>query len=149
MRRVMYLLVGVAAALAVTIGAVGIASGANTVKCGHLYQPDCTLPKITTTISAVCHKEGSKITIPKIAITSNAGLKSIVVTLKGRSKPIKVYKNLHSATKKTVGGISINSKGLKPGSHTVTIKVTDTRGKTTTRVVHIAICVPKPPPFTG
>ncbi len=72
-----------------------------------------------------------------------------MVTLKGRSKPIKVYKNLNSATKKTVGGISINSKGLKPGlSHG------DDQGHGYARqndhqVLHIAICVPKPPPFTG
>jgi hypothetical protein len=145
----MYMLAGVAAVAAVAIGAVGVASGASSVKCGGLYQPICTTPSITTTISAKCHKIGSTIRIPKITIKDNAGLKSITISLKGRKKPIKVYKNLNSATHKTIGGITINTKGLKPGVHTITIKATDARGKTVTKVVRIAICVPKPPPFTG
>jgi hypothetical protein len=145
----MFMLLGVAAAIAVGVGAVGVASGASTVKCGGLYQPSCTNPTIATTISAKCHKVGSTIRLPAIVIKSNAGLKTISISLKGRKKPIKVYKNLNSATKKTVGGITINTKGLKPGAHTITIKVTDSRGKTVTKTVRIAICVPKPPPFTG
>jgi hypothetical protein len=145
----MFMLLGVAAAIAVGVGAVGVASGASTVKCGGLYQSACSPPTIATTISAKCHKVGSTIRLPAIVIKSTAGLKTITISLKGRKKPIKVYKNLNSALRKTVGGITISTKGLKPGAHRITIKVTDTRGKTVTKTVRIAICVPKPPPFTG
>jgi hypothetical protein len=145
----MFMLLGVTAAIAVTIGAVGVASGAGTVKCGGLYQPSCTPPTISTTISAKCHKLGSTVRLPSIVIKSNAGLKTITITLKGRKKAIKVYKHLNSATSKTIGGITISTKGLKPGSHAIVITVTDATGKTVSKTVHIAICVPKPPPFTG
>lgn len=149
MRRVMYMVVGVVAAGAVAVGAVGVASGANTVKCGGLYQPVCTSPTIVTRISTTCHKLGATVHIPAITIKANAGLKEIEITLKGRSKPIKVYKNLNSATTKTVGGITVNTHGLKTGAHTIMITVIDTLGKKTTKAYRIAICKIKPPPFTG
>lgn len=145
----MYIFAGMAAVIAVTVGAVSVASGANTVKCGGLYQPGCVNPSITTTISTTCHKEGATIHIPVITIKANAGLKEIEITVKGRKKPVKVYKNLHSATSKKVGGITINTHGLKPGAHTIKITVIDTRGKKVTKSYRIAICKIKPPPFTG
>lgn len=145
----MYIVAGMAAAASVTAGAVSVASGANTVKCGGLYQPTCIAPSITTTISTTCHKEGTTIHIPAITIKANAGLKEIEITVKGRKKPVKVYKNLNSATSKRVGGITINTHGLKPGAHTVMITVIDTRGKKVTKTYRIAICTIKPPPFTG
>jgi hypothetical protein len=148
-RRVMYMVAGMAAAAAVTVGAVGVASGANTVKCGGLYQPTCKSPTIVTTISTTCHKEGTTIHIPAITIKAIAGLREIEITVKGSKKPVKVYKNLHSATSKKVGGITVNTHGLKPGAHTIMIKVIDTRGKTVTKSYRIAICTIKPPPFTG
>jgi hypothetical protein len=145
----MYIVAGTAAAAAISVGAVSVASGANTVKCGGLYQPTCISPTISTTISTTCRNEGTILHVPAITIKANAGLKKIVITVKGRKKPIKVYNNLNSATSKRVGGITINTHGLKPGSHTIVIKVTDTRGKTVTKTYRIAICAIKPPPFTG
>jgi hypothetical protein len=148
-RRVMYIVAGMAAVVAVTVGAVSVASGANTVKCGGLYQPTCLSPSIATTISTTCHKEGTRIHIPAITIKANAGLKEIEITVKGRKKPVKVYRNLNSATSKRVGGITVNTHGLKPGAHTIMITVIDTRGKKVTKSYRIAICTIKPPPFTG
>jgi hypothetical protein len=141
------MLLGVAATAAMSMGAVGVASGANVVKCGGTYQPACASPVVITRVSTVCHKEGTVVHIPKIVITSSAGLKKITIKVGGRT--VKVYKNLNSAIRKTIGGLTVNTKGLKPGSHPITISVMDTRNKTTTKTVHIAICTPKPPPFTG
>lgn len=143
------MVLGLAAGIAVTIGAVGVASGADTVRCGGTYQTACTAPTIATAISTTCHKQGTKIHVPAITISASAGLKEIKITVKGRNKPVKVYKNLNSALRKTVGGITVNTSGLKPGAHTIYISVTDTRGKTVTKAYKIAVCAIKPPPFTG
>jgi hypothetical protein len=146
----MLMLLGVAAAATMMVGAAGIASGANTVKCGGTYQPACAPPNIIPiVITTTCHKEGTTIHIPKFTVTAIAGIKTITISVKGRKKPVKTYKNLNSAQKKTIGGLTVSTAGLKPGAHTITIKVTDTRGKTFSRTLHIAICTPKPPPFTG
>jgi hypothetical protein len=145
----MYIVAGMAAATAVTVGAVSVASGANTVKCGGLYQPACITPSISTTISTTCHKEGTILRVPVITIKANAGLKEIKITIKGRKKVVKVYKNLNSATSKTIGGLKIDTHGFKPGAHTIVVTVTDTRGKTVTKKYRVAICAIKPPPFTG
>lgn len=147
MRRLILMLVGVTAALAVMVGA---ASGASTVKCGHLYQPHCTAPVIAPiSINASCQKTGKIIHLPNVKITSTAGLKKITVTLAGRKKPIATYTNLHSATVKVLRGLTVNTHGLKPGEHSIVIKATDTRNKTRTETLHLAICKIKPPPFTG
>ena len=90
MRRVMYIVAGMAAAASVTVGAVSVASGANTVKCGGLYQPTCIAPSIATTISTTCRKEGTILRVPAITIKANAGLKEIKITVQGRKKVVKV-----------------------------------------------------------
>jgi hypothetical protein len=137
----------VSAALAVT---VGVASGAPTIKCGHLYQPACTAPVIApVSINASCNKTGTILHLPNVRITSSAGLKKITVTVAGRKKPIATYTNLHSATVKVLRGLTVNTHGLKPGEHSIVIKATDNRNVTRTETLHLAICKIKPPPFTG
>jgi hypothetical protein len=144
-RRVILILIGVSAALAVMVGS---ASGA--VKCGHLYQPVCAAPRIAPiSISATCQKTGAILHLPAITITSVAGLKTITVTVAGRAKPLATYNNLHSATRKTIRGLTVNTHGLGPGAHTIVIKATDTRNKTSKRTLRLAICKITPPPFTG
>jgi hypothetical protein len=44
--------------------------------------------------------------------------------------------------------VSINTHGFKPGLYTLTVKVTDVRGKNAIRLAHFTICKPKPV-FTG
>lgn len=129
---------------------MGVATGAPVVKCGHLYQPTCHAPVIAPiSINAACHKAGAVLHLPAVAITSTAGLQTITVTVAGRKTPIAVYKNLRSVTRKTIRGLTVNTHGLKPGEHRIVIKAVDSRGKSSTESLFLAICKIKPPPFTG
>ena len=143
----MYVVTGVAAALAITVGAVSVASGANNVKCGGLYQPTCSAPTIAAKITTRCHQAGTRVAVPSIAIKSTAGLKSITVLFGGST--IKKYKHLNASTAKTLRGLSVSTTGLSPGAHKLTVKVVDTRGVKSTKTVRIAICTATAPPFTG
>jgi len=143
----MYAVLSVGATLAITAGAVSVASGASTVKCGGLYQPTCSAPTIAAKITTRCHQAGTRVPVPKITIKSTAGLKSITVLFGGVT--VKKYRNLNSATAKTLGGLSVSTTGLKPGAYKLTVKVTDTRGMKSTKTERIAICTATPPPFTG
>src|SRR5579864_1062465 len=143
----MYVVLSVGATLAITIGAVSVASGAGTVKCGGLYQPTCTAPTIAAKITTRCHQAGARVAVPRITIKSTAGLKSITVLFGGST--VKKYKNLNSASAKTLSGLSVSTTGLKPGAYKLMVKVTDTRGVTSTKTERVAICTATPPPFTG
>lgn len=145
--RLILSLVVVAAALGVTMG---VAAGASVVRCGHLYQPACQPPHIILpAVSATCHRTGTVLHLPAVTITSSAGLRTITVTVAGRKKPIAVYKNLNSPTRKTIRGLTVNTHGLSPGEHRIVIKAVDSRGKSSTETLFLAICKIKPPPFTG
>ena len=145
--RLILSLAVVAAALGVTMG---VASGAAVVRCGHLYQPACQRPHIAPiSINATCHKTGAVIHLPAVTITSTAGLRTITVTVAGRKSPIAVYRNLNSPTRKTISGLTVNTHGLSPGEHRIVIKAVDSRGKSSTETLFLAICKIKPPPFTG
>lgn len=94
---------------------------------------------------AACRSAGSLFRVPKTAISSVAGLVKIVVRLDGR-----VIKTVHKSSVKsyTLSGVTIPTRGLKAGLHTVTITATDSGGRTSRRTLHFSICHPKPK-FTG
>jgi hypothetical protein len=119
-------------------------SAAPPALCGTLYKPPCAPPSSVISSIASCRGAGTVIKMP-IRLHSNAGLKSVKVTLRGRT--IKSLKFKGRPTSKTLR-VSISTRGLKAGIYTVTVKVTDVRGVTRSRAAHFSICKPKPV-FTG
>ena len=96
-------------------------------------------------LSAACRASAARVHIPTTTITSVAGLKSVTVKLDGHT--IKTVKT-SAKNSFTLKNVSVNTKGLKPGLHTVTVTAVDTAGRSARRVFHFTICKPKPK-FTG
>jgi hypothetical protein len=145
MRRVIYTLAGAVGVIAAT---ASIAAGASPAKCGTLYTSPCRLPTLTPFIvSVACHAPASVIHLPSFTAAANAGIRRITITVHSKTVTI-LSVNGNGATKKKISGVTINTAGLSAGSHTITIKVVDVRGKSTTTTYHFAICKPKPI-FTG
>jgi hypothetical protein len=149
MRRVAFWLLGAVAVLAVT---TSFASGATqagsarapVVKCGGLYQAPCVAPSVIVRSAVACQATGTTLHFP-IRLHSVAGLSRATVKL-GRRTIMKV-KFKGSPTTKTIN-VSVNTRGDKPGLYTITVKATDTRGKSSTGRAHFTICKPAPV-FTG
>jgi hypothetical protein len=80
-----------------------------------------------------------------IRLRSVAGLAKAKV--KVGSRTVSTVKFKGSPVKKTVN-VKVNTHGDKPGLHTITVKATDTRGKSSTGRAHFTICRPAPV-FTG
>jgi hypothetical protein len=150
MRKIVFSLVGAVAVLALTASlAVGASKGdprahASAPLCGTLYTPPCTAPTVVVKSIVACKNTGTELHFP-ITVSGNAGLKSVTVKL--GNKTIKTVKYTSRPKHKSLT-VSVNTHGFKPGVYTLTVKVTDVRGKTHTRVVHFTICTPKPV-FTG
>jgi hypothetical protein len=109
-----------------------------------LYLPPCTPPKATIASIVACQNTGAILSFP-VTASANAGLRKITVTFRG--KVIKTVTFSGATTKKRVA-VVINTRGFKPGLYTLTVKVTDRKGKTVTKTAHFTICHPKPV-FTG
>jgi hypothetical protein len=62
-------------------------------------------------------------------------------------RTIKSVKFHGSPTARTIT-VAVSTRGDKPGLFTITVKATDTRGKTPTGRAHFTICRPAPV-FTG
>ncbi|MEA2198036.1 MAG: hypothetical protein QOJ25_2087 [Solirubrobacteraceae bacterium] len=145
MRKVLYTSVG---AIAVVVATASIAAAASPALCGTRYTPRCTSPFIShIPVSVACHAPASVIRLASFTASANAGIKKITVTVHSKAKTVYSASG-NGAKKKTVSGVTINTAGLNAGAHTITIKVVDQRGKTTTTTYHFAICKPKPI-FTG
>jgi hypothetical protein len=145
MRRVLYMSVGVVAAIVAT---ASIAAAASPALCGTRYTPVCTAPNIShIPVSVACHAPASKIHLAAFTASANAGIKKITVTVHSKTVTV-LSESGHGAKKKTIRGLTINTAGLAAGAHTITIKIVDNRGKTVTTTYHFAICKPKPV-FTG
>jgi hypothetical protein len=133
-------------ALVVAVGAVaaGAALGANTVRCGGLYQPRCAPPTITNGgLTPACHNAGAVFTLPKLSFSAVAGIKSIEITV--HSKPVTVlHVKGNGVRTKTISGVKIHTAGLASGVHTVTVTLTDNRGVKTTSTLRFVICTPVP-----
>jgi hypothetical protein len=125
---------------------------------GHAQLPTCP-PGTTNTqycqvgppvlsahaLSAACRASAARVQIPTTTITSVGGLKTVTVKLDGRTiKTVKVS----SKNSYTLKNLSVSTKGLKAGLHTVTVTAVDAAGRSARRVLHFSICKPKPK-FTG
>jgi hypothetical protein len=90
-------------------------------------------------LGASCHR--SKPVAVRATVTASSGLKSVRVTVDGHT--VKTQKSGKVR-------LSVATKGLKAGVHTIKIVATDKLGKKTTRTLHFYVCRPKPlPAFTG
>lgn len=143
--------------LGATIFATAALVAAIAAPVGHAQLPTCA-PGTTNTqycqigppvisakaLAAACHAAGAQVHVPSATITSVAGLRTVTVTLDG--KRIKRVKT--SSKKFTLKGITVSTRGLKAGLHTIVVTAVDGGGRTSRRVLHFAICKPKPK-FTG
>jgi hypothetical protein len=148
---------GRAKTLIVTTLASSALAGAVLAPVGHAQLPTCP-PGTTNTqycqvgpplisakaLAAACRSTGASVHLPAATITSVGGLKTVTVTLDG--KRIKRVKTSSKSFK--LKSITIGTKGLKAGLHTVVVTAVDSGGRTARRVFHFAICKPKPK-FTG
>lgn len=107
----------------------------------------CTPPTADVTVSAKCHKAGTRVHVPAITTTANAGIRSITIYAHG--KKVKTYHfSGQGPTSKVIKGLTITTGGLKHGIYSLKITVTDTRGVKHTITRRFAICKPVPV-FTG
>ena len=109
----------------------------------------CLGPNVSSNqISAKCKKAGTKVVVPVITVTANAGIKKITVVLVD-PKTLKKFsfKKPGPLTKK-IRGLRIDTKGFKHGVFTIKISVTDQRGKHKSITRRFAVCKPVPV-FTG
>ena len=149
MRKVIFALMGAV----VVIGAMAsLASGASRpphghaalVKCGTLYTPTCKAPSAVVASIAACKAAGATVNFP-IALSANAGIRNVAVKFRG--KTIKSVSYSGQPTKKHLTA-GVHTAGLKPGIYSVSVKITDVRGKSKTSLAHFSVCEPKPV-FTG
>jgi hypothetical protein len=117
----------------------------NPPKCGTLYKPPCRKPTIVVQSRVACVKTGTILRFP-ITVRGNAGLRTVTVKLGSRTIRVVRFKNRPTRRSFVV---AVNTRGSKPGIFTLTVRVTDVRGKSVTRRAHFLICKPKPPIFTG
>jgi hypothetical protein len=133
------------------VGAIAMSSlafGATGARCGTRYTKPCTIPVVNIrTPPVVCHKKSTTFALPAATLTSLPGIRKIVVTEDG-----KVIKSVSFKGKGpqqfALRALRISTGGLKPGVHSVTITVTDVRGKKASRTVRFSVCAPVPV-FTG
>ena len=148
MRKIILMLVVAGAIVSATASlAAGKArthAHASQALCGTLYTPPCTPPKAVVTSIVACRAAGTKVNFP-ITVSANAGLKKVTVTFRGKSVKTVTFKGKPTKKKLTV---SVGTSGLTAGVYSVSVKVTDEKGKSHTSVGHFSICHPKPV-FTG
>jgi len=147
MRKVLFTLVG---AVAVVVIAASLASGAGAkpvahgAQCGGLYQPPCVAPTVVVRSAVACQQTGTTLKFP-IKLHSNAGLSRATVKV-GKKTIKKVTFKTHPDD--VTLHVKVSTRGDKPGLFTMTVKATDTRGKSSTGRAHFTICKPAPV-FTG
>jgi hypothetical protein len=136
--------IAASAGLATTTSVARVHGHAAAALCGTLYTPPCRPPSGTVISIPSCRNTGAILNFP-ITASANAGLRSVMVRM--GSTTVKNFTFTGRPTHKSVA-VSVNTHGFKPGLYTLTVKVTDVRGKNTTRLAHFTICKPKPV-FTG
>jgi len=138
------------------LGAVSSASAAGTQhpqvgikKCGTgTYAVACTSPKVSTSSSLKpgCVNSGTSVKLPTFSFTANAGIKKITVTITKRT--LKTVSPKGEPTTYKLKNVAVPTVDLASGAHSVTVKVTDGKGKTASKTLHFSVCVAKPV-FTG
>jgi len=148
MRKLVITLLG---ALVLSAFATAAASGRSHARaaappalCGTLYKPACVAPQSVISSIAACRNTGATVSMP-VKLHAIAGLKSAKVLFRGKTIKSLTFKG---APQNRSFRVSISTRGLKAGIYTVTVKVTDVRGVTRSKVAHFSICKPKPV-FTG
>ncbi len=146
LRRVVFSFLTVVMALALI--APG-ASAVRTKRCGTRYTPPCERAAIHVRPSPSCQLPGSYTLLP-IRVHSNAGIRRVKIKLDGRTIKVYRYKG-RGPTHKKFRHLTIRSRHLKFGTHTVTVVVTDVRGRKSSRRFSIVTCKKprKPRGFTG
>jgi hypothetical protein len=144
---------------AVAAGASGVATAARPhvggKKCGTKYTPACkkhhevfTKPRIVTPpVSPKCVNTGATYMLPKVTFTANAGIRTIQVREGLRTIKVVRFKG-RGKTKYSLGGLMVATTGLSAGGHQLSVKVTDTRGRSASATVRFSVCVTTPV-FTG
>lgn len=149
MRKVFFMLLAAFAVLAVTANLAAGASKrpsahASVVRCGGLYQPPCIAPTVIARSAVACRNTGTTLTFP-VSVHAIAGLANASAKYKGKTIKKVTFKGSPQNGHFTV---VISTRGNKPGLFKLTVRATDTRGKSASRTVHFTICRPKPV-FTG
>jgi hypothetical protein len=154
MRKLTYTLIG--AAVVVALGSAS-ASGAGRIRCKvppkHVPPSQrglyCENPTLHVALNVKCQKPGTSFTFPAITASASAGIAEIKVTVHSTTRTVFVKNYTNSPLHVVLTGVTINTTGLATGVHTVTVTVTDTRGKSVSKVEHFAVCPPPPPITTG
>jgi hypothetical protein len=141
MRRIIIAVMGTVAVIGAT---ASLAAGASPPLCGTLYTPTCRAPQAVVASIAACKAAGATVNFP-ISLSANAGIKKVTVTFRGKTIKSVSFSGKPTKKKLTAG---IHTAGLSPGIYSVSVKITDARGKSKTSVAHFSICHPAPI-FTG
>lgn len=145
----------VVVACAFVAGAAGVASasavrahGSTKKRCGTKYTPACTTPKITNKpVSPKCVDVGSTYVVPTITLTSNSGIRKVQVQEGSHSLKSVTFKG-QGVTQYSIKSLGLSTTGLASGAHSLSVKVTDIRGRSASKTFHFSICVATPV-FTG
>jgi hypothetical protein len=116
----------------------------STTRCGNKYTPACVKPTIKTNpASTKCVSPGVDYKLPSIKFTSNAGIREIQI--REGSKVLKTVKFKGSGpTQYTLKGIEVTTLRLASGGHPLTVKITDIKGRSTTKSLSFAVCATTP-----
>lgn len=149
MRKVLLMSIATFAVMAVTASLASASHGSaraqvSVVRCGALYQPPCIAPTVIARSAVACRNTGTILRFP-VSVHAVAGLARASATYKGKAIKKVTFKGSPTNGHFTV---VVSTKGNKPGLFTLTVRATDTRGKSASRTVHFTICRPKPV-FTG
>lgn len=132
----------------VAAGATGVATAAGSsphvgsTKCGSKYAPGCTPPRINNKPLVKC-VTGSSYTLPNLRFTSNAGIRTIQIREGARTLKLIKFKG-RGRTRYTLKGLRISTLGLASGGHPLTVRVTDVRGRTTSKRLSLSVCAATP-----
>lgn len=124
-----------------------VASGVS-ARCGTTYTTPCTVPKVHYKLPpAACTAAGRYYNLPRITVTSNSGIRVILVRYGNHTILRKTFTGL-GPTQYILKGLRLRTRHIKAGAHRISIKVTDVRGKSTSRTLRFAVCK-STPVFTG
>jgi ribosomal protein L28 len=133
-------------------GASGLATAAqtharaqvSTTRCGNKYTPACIKPTIKTNPAGTkCVNPGSNFTLPSVRFTSNAGIRTIQI--RQGSKVLKTIKfKGQGPTQYTLKGLAVSTLRLDAGGHPLTVKITDIKGRSTTKSLSFSVCSTTP-----
>ena len=157
MRKAITTLV-VACAVAAGISGVATAAGphVSTKKCGTKYTPSCPPPTKQTfakptiktpPVNAKCVSTGATYKLPTMSFKAPAGIRSIQV--REGSKTVKTIS--FRGTKTTtysLRNLVVHTLGLGAGGHSLSVKITDAKGRSANKTLRFSVCVTTPV-FTG